>query len=342
MPTKHSEPFQFNLTGCKKLYDKDLPPVEYLVDNFIMTSGLTYLVGGPGCFKTGIMMLTSICGAKGSEVLHFDVKKPFKTLFIDEENGLANTKFKFVQLLNGLEYDINDFKNDDIIFSNISSFKFNELHIHTLEKLIKTHKPDLIVIDNIARCLVGNERDEKDVSAVLNLLKPLMEKYGTAFVIIHHTRKGNGTSLEDISGSRDFGAQCDNAFFISETDKEDNKKEFTLKHVKTRFGIEIPDVSFNVSGNADDLIVEYSTTVVEKKEKFNMVRLQMLDFLRAQPNGAATFSDILTYIGDIGSERLLHSVINWTIKIGQLNKLKRGLYAIPKKKKKSIDINNLM
>lgn len=331
MPTKHMAPFEFNIIGCKTLYNKDLPSIEYLVDKFIMKGGLTYLVGGPGSFKTGVMLLTSLCGARGQKVLNFDVKKPFRTLFIDEENGIINTKFKFAQILRGLEYDIDDFKDDDIIFSNISSFKFNELDIHALEDLIKKYKPNLIVIDNIARCLVGSERDEKDVAAVFNMIKPLIEKYRVSFVIIHHTRKGSGNTLEDISGSRDFGAQCDGAFILSETNRENDKKEFTLTQKKIKYGIEIPDVIFNVSGNADKLIVEYEETSVEKKEKWQLVRTETLDFILMEPDQRATFGDILDAVKHIGSERLLHNVIDWMVKKYQLKRVKKGVYAIPKK-----------
>jgi len=263
--TKHLQTFKFNLIGGKALYNRDLPTIDYLVDDFIIKGGLTYIVGPPASFKTGLMLLTSINGACRNKLLNFKIKKPFTTLFIDEENGIRNTKDRFVKLVDGVGIDVdNDLGDTNIVFANISNFKFVKNHIDMLELVVKQLKPDLIVIDNIARCLKGDERNEQDVSEILNLIKPLIETYGVSFVIIHHCRKGNGTTLEDISGSRDFGGQCDNAFLLKQCGKKDKVKKFVVSQVKSKYGLEMDAINFTVeSSDTDDLLVKYVGTAVE-------------------------------------------------------------------------------
>jgi len=285
MVVQHLTPFKFRLIGARDLYDKELPPIQYLVDDFIIQAGLTYIVGPPASFKTGLMMLISIAGACRSNVIGFDIKKPFRTLFIDEENGIINTKDRFVKLIKGLDVDIHkDVKNTDIIFSNISSFVFIKHHVDGLEEEIKKYKPDLIIIDNIARCLQGSERDEQDVSLILKLIKPLIETYGVAFVIIHHTRKGNAKTLEDISGSRDFGGQCDNAFMLKQFGKTDNVKKFVLTQVKSKYGVEMDAINFSVSGD-DVLNVRFLGTASEniKKSKASKIVVDVMKFIEDNP-----------------------------------------------------------
>jgi RecA-family ATPase len=249
------------------LYEKELPPIEYLIDDFIIKAGLTYVVGPPASFKTGLMMLAAIIGACRKSLIGFNVKKPFRTLFIDEENGIRNTKDRFVKLVDGLGIDVKkELGNKEIIFSNIAGFKFFFHHIEELKRLIKKHKPDLIIIDNIARCMLGSERDEQDVSKILGMLKPIIEEYKTSFVVIHHTRKGNATSLDDISGSRDFGGQCDNAFLLKEIGKEGVTKKFKLTQVKAKYGLGIDAINFTVQGD-DNLEVSYAGTAKENIKK---------------------------------------------------------------------------
>jgi len=256
--------FKFNLIGAQNLYKKDLPEIDYLIDDFIIKAGLTYIVGPPASFKTGLMILTAIAGACRKKLLNFNINKPFKTLFIDEENGIRNTKDRFVKLLNGLNVDIfKEIKDADIIFANISNFVFTKYHVDELEEVIKKYTPDLIVVDNVARCLKGSERDEKDVALILCLLKPLIEKYGVSFVIIHHTRKGNAKKLDDIRGSGDFGGQCDNTFMLRQCGRKDKVKKFIMIHSKARYGLEIDAINFTVDSVDDELYVKYVGTAVD-------------------------------------------------------------------------------
>ena len=281
----HLPPFKFNLIGAKDLYHKELPPIQYLVDDFIIKAGLTYIVGPPGSFKTGLMMLISIAGASKDNIINFNINKPFKTLFIDEENGIINTKDRFVHLVKGLQIDVDkEIKNEDIVFANISGFTFTPFNLNGLKELIEENKPDLIVIDNIARCIVGSERDEQDVARILGMIKPIIEAYGVAFVIIHHTRKGDAMDLNDISGSRDFGAQCDNAFIVKEFKKKSSVKHFVLKQVKSKFGLGMDAINFTVEGD-DRLFVKYIGTATENiKYLAEEIKTILIDWIIDNPH----------------------------------------------------------
>ena len=80
-----------------------------------------------------------------------------------------------------------------------------------------------------------------------------------AIVIIHHTRKGSEYELEDMSGSRDFGAQCDNAFILCEIKKlrTTDRKIFLLKQIKAKHGMEMSAINFIVQGNDEKLVITY-------------------------------------------------------------------------------------
>jgi len=254
---KHHQ-LKFKLTTGKDLYNEQLPPMKYLIDTYLIEESLVYYAGPPGSFKTGFLIQSALCGATGKNLMgEFSVNKRFKTLFIDEENGKRRTKSKFDRITDGLDIDVNkELNGDDIVFANISGFKISKEWAKKLEEYIKKFNPDLIVIDNIARCLVGSERDERDVANIHSLLKPLIEKYGVTIVIIHHCRKkdekNTPRTLEDLSGSRDFGGQCDEAFLLDVYKKSDDEtKIFKLIQLKRKDGLEHKPINFKVIGNID-------------------------------------------------------------------------------------------
>ena len=348
--TVHAEPFIFNTITAKKLYDTELPPVTYLIDNLIPEQSLIYLAGPSASFKTGFMINLSLLGACRDEVLGFKVNKPLRVLFIDEENGIRRTKHKFKRILDATDIDIHEeLKDDQIIFSTISQFKIQQLHIDGLKLLIEKHKPNLIVIDNIARCFVGSERDEQQVSQIHRLLKPIQEEYGISFVIIHHTRKadtkGKGRkTLDDISGSRDFGAQCDEAFLLEKfRNVDDRTTTFKLIQLKSKDNAEMEGINFDVIGRDDSpLRIEFSGTIRENanEAKFKIQR-KIIELFQEEGKDTLTTKVIQGAMEEEGHKRTyILETLKAMVDGGILNRPKRGHYQFFEKYEIPVHKNN--
>lgn len=322
----------FNLISAQTLFNKELPKIEYLVDKLIIKRGLTYFVGPPASFKTGLLLLSSILGATKTNVLGFKVDKPFRTLFIDEENGQIGTKDKLVKLLNGAGIDIKELSDNKLFFSIISGFQITQPYIDKLIDVIKQYKPDLIVIDNIARCMVGNERDEQDVTKILGLLKPLIETYEISIVIIHHTRKNNDNNLESISGSRDFGAQCDNAFLLQQCGKRNDIKTFLLKQVKCKHNVEIDSINFNVYGNDNTLHVEYLGTAKDNmKSIVQKIRYDLVEWLVRNKRKEYKTKELTGAMISLGyKDSSIRTAIDELVRENMLVNPKYGFYSVAK------------
>ena len=293
---------RFKITLDKDLYNSVIPDVEYLISRYVCDASLIYYAGPPGSFKTGILSYVAICGAYKKKMLNGTVKKNFRTLFIDEENGKTRTKLKLKRLVDGLGLEKK--LNNKIAFANISGFRIEKGWVDDLEKLIDKGKFDLVVIDNIARCLVGSERDEKDVSKIHALLKPLIEKHGVTIVIIHHLRKGDykvkaPKTLSDISGSRDFGGQCDEAFLLDEYKRKGNDtKIFKLIQLKRKDGLEYPAINFSVTGVMDEfnitpLTVKYMSTISEAMNKMALkISVVIRKYVKDNPKAEYTTKEL--------------------------------------------------
>jgi hypothetical protein len=283
----------FKITNGSVLLSEDIKPISYMIDTILCEESLIYFAGPPGSFKTGFMIHVALCGATGKPVLnHYKVNNRFKTLFLDEENGKRRTKYKFDRLVRGLGLKGTEEEIKDIDFQCIQGFKINDNWISDLERLIIAGGYKLIVVDNIARCFVGSERDEQDVSKIQSLLKPLIENQHVTIVILHHCRKPDEQrkyrpTLNDIRGSGDFGGQCDEAFLLDTFGLQgEHTKIFTLYQLKIKDGEEMPSISIKLTGDSkknSPLQVIFHAEVSQltenkKRAKFETLEGKILDW----------------------------------------------------------------
>jgi len=296
-----------------------IPDITHLVEGLFEENALIYIAGTPGSAKTLFMMFTALCGATKSEMFGvFKIKTPFKTLFIDEENGLQRTKFKLHRLMKTMEIT-----TDQVKFSCLKGFKIHKDWVQELEKMIIKEKPKVVVLDSFVRVFMGDERDEKAVRQIHYLLKPLIEKCKVTIFILHHLRKElmrvkTPRTLDDIRGSGDIGGQCDQAFLLQRYGNvKDYTKTFECIPLKEKDGIEGSGFNFKIKGKpgTDELRFLWGGTIKEnienalKKTKSDIIEwLQkngntgcLADFKRELRHGNSTITKALNEMVDEGT-----------------------------------------
>jgi len=324
---------EFKIVDIVDLMDADIPNIEYLIEDIIMKGGLTYFVGQSGSFKTGILMKAVLCGATKDPFLNIPIKKSFKTLWIDEENGQVILRTKILQTVNGHPTTYKHILKGKTYFTIIEGFEFHPAYIKLLNKIIKDNHIDLVVIDSIARTMIGSERDESDVNKILGMIKPIMEE-GTAFAIIHHTRKGSEGTLDDIAGSRDFAAMADYVYMISYNHSTSTGKQFQLKCVKSRVTEGSLDINFHVEGTKDKLDITYAGTTKQAVQSANQTKQQrctstILKYIQEHPSITKYKSSaLITQFKKPFSESLVRRSIADLSESGILSKEKGGVYSV--------------
>lgn len=292
--------FKFNLIDGYSLYKKKMKSLEYLVENFISEESLVYFIGHEGTFKTGLALLLAIAGAILDNFLGFKIKRPIKTLFIDEENGIRRTKHKFDRLINGLDIESKKLKEKlegKISFSSLSSFKINVECVNQLEEVIKENNFNLVIIDNITRTFFGNEDKSDDVKHVHKLLKPLATKYNVTFIILHHTPKGR----LDARGSGDFKGQADEMFMFDTYKRKGDTKIFKLLQIKQKDGLEMEPINFEVKGTRNPptpLYVSYGGSIKENIDNQSSIdAIEIKEWWENNPEPYKKTNDIMVAMG---------------------------------------------
>jgi len=150
-----------------------------------------------------------------------------------------------------------------ICFSNLKIDKTGDLG--KIEEIIKEHKPNLFVVDTYRRGISFEENDAGAVSKLfVDQLRPIVEKYGTTIILIHHDRKGEtqGDEMDMIRGSSDLANYAD--FILKNVRKGNN---LILKQLKMRNAPEHKDIEIRVESNEDSHVSFISSGDYEPQTK---------------------------------------------------------------------------
>ena len=311
----------------RKLLKSNIPPVEFLVEKFVVKAGLTYLFGPPGAFKSNFMLYMSLNAIQGKNLFNFNIKHPIKILWIDEENRDRGMKDKITKLTKNME--INGVNDNNLLIFYSNNFNILEKEdLKSLEQYISKGSYDLVVIDSIAKVFPLDERHEKDVAKIYKALEPLMNQ-GTSFVLIHHARKaGQGQTyrtMEDISGSREFAAMADNMIYMQAIY---NTNQFLVKNFKPRHHKPFEDFTFSVEGE-NELIVEY--VGLKGEELIKQISAEIIQYTKENQKDQYTTRDFQDNMQEKGfKETNIYNALNLLVNGKYLVKPKQGIYEVKK------------
>lgn len=184
------------------------PTLNWRINKILPSRGITILGGSSGSYKTWAAMQLALACASGNNFLeNFPVEK-CNVLYVDEENGDITLLNRFQMLINGFQLK-DDFNNLHLsIFDNIKLD--DEKNVGRLASVIKRNNIKVVIFDSMVRCMNGEEDKARDVRKVFENLKKLFTIFPEiSFVILHHTSKGKGNSMDKLRGSGDFAAFAD-------------------------------------------------------------------------------------------------------------------------------------
>ena len=239
--------FDKSLISAEDILNMDIPPIEWDVEGLIITNGYHFLAGLAGKFKTYLSFFLARSFITGEPFLGRTVKKR-KVLLVDEESRERTLKERTKKVLS----DLTPEQRHNFKYSISKGIKFDDTHIAQLEEDIKNSKAEVVIMDSFARFFIGNENSADDVKKSFQLLKPMMEKYGCSFIIIHHFNKNNTNNMNSLRGSSDLTAQCDTILVIN----EDFKDNYSIWLEKNRHGEKGDKLRFRAVDSTDNQTLE--------------------------------------------------------------------------------------
>gem|GEM_PF-2138377 len=152
----------------------NLPPVEWLIDGLVQKDALGMVFGDPGIGKSFYVLdLSLILGNAGYNVVYN---------ISEDERGFAE-RIRAWCYHHKLPPKITP-------VSGTVPFLDETLREIFMESLGRS-KPDVIVIDTVARSMLGgDENSARDVGQYIHFCEELRHRFGCTIILVHHTNKG--------------------------------------------------------------------------------------------------------------------------------------------------------
>lgn len=168
---------------------ESLPPLAWLADQIVPLGGLAALYGTPGSAKSFLGVDLALSLAAGLPWLGRDVVRG-GTLYVVGE-GLAGLgqrvrAWKAAHGLAGTTLGVG------FVTQSVDLMRAGDA-ARTIAAVRSTgavqQPPQLIVFDTLARCMIGDENDTKDMSRAIATADLMRHATGAAVLIVHHTKK---------------------------------------------------------------------------------------------------------------------------------------------------------
>jgi hypothetical protein len=162
--------------------DRELPPIDRLLGDFITTTTRAFLVGRTGLGKTMFGLACAIGMAFGIGFLHWRSERPARVLYIDGEmpaelliqrvKDAARRIGREDLIGNLMVFSTEDAEDIAALFPMLGMFEplNTDAGQEFIKRLVGMLKPDAIILDNVQSLLAGVQKEEETWIPVLPLV----------------------------------------------------------------------------------------------------------------------------------------------------------------------------
>jgi len=211
-PMETGRAFQFDIKSFAGFdyMGGDFKEYDWLIKDSFRRGQLGLLCGPPGCGKGIFSIQLTLALAAGQDLFdgHWPIDVPAKVMFIsaeddrevlhhriyyasqhlgEEERKKAGNNFWAIPVHGRVSLCENT-RNDGIKPT---------INLDDLRNLVDSVRPDLIILDTLARFFEVDENDNPAVTAACGLLEDIIQEYGCNIILVHHASKASGDLATD-------------------------------------------------------------------------------------------------------------------------------------------------
>ena len=285
---------QWTILGLQDAYkDADVPP--WLIRDLVMANTVTLVSAHPHAMKSLSWLFASLEGVVTKKVFgHFEAPKLNNVLFIETEDPEWLVKKR----LQGFAKGLNLKEGRDIPgFHFVCPGPFGlTAEIKRLEKLIKNHKLDLIVLSTLQNVLEGRDwRDQKEMAEVL---KNLVQTARLCPIVVL-THSPQDQRQRRAAGTITLGANCATLIHYDKSVIHKTGDTFVSLSVDSKAGATEPEFSLKLLTDPKDSDPVSSVRGLiyagKGKKRKRSDKDAILDFLEENPD--ATTEEIMEATG---------------------------------------------
>ena len=193
----------------------NMPPKEWLFENFIGKGDLAMIYGEPGCGKTFVVIDMIFAGCLGKRfAMRFEPSKQMNIAYCaGEGNGGLPARFNAASAHYGVKKlpNFTFFPIVPQLYDGDSNGSLDGIKTFIAEWKVRqdagiTQPLDILIIDTMHSAIVGaDENSSKDIGHALSMCKLATATLGCAVVLIHHSNRagtgyrGSGSILGSVN-----------------------------------------------------------------------------------------------------------------------------------------------
>jgi RecA-family ATPase len=215
--TAEDEPAPIRTLGDYLDAEIETPP-ELVTPNFLVRGGITMTYADAGKGKTSLGLHRLLAWAAGKplfpKVTTWNVPTaPLKSLLIENEGAGGLFQRKIADMVahpppHFTREDIEAMRENVLIWGEggYAGVKVDDPRkLSQVRRGIEEWEPDVVLMEPFARLHKGNENDNSEVNALLDLLEEFASKMGVGIMVAHHKRKARevegGDPMDDARGA---------------------------------------------------------------------------------------------------------------------------------------------
>ena len=190
-----------------ELYESDLPLKPVIIDGILRSSEIMNLIAAPKTGKSWLTLHLALSIASGREWLGHACSKQ-KVLYIDNELHHETSMNRLKLVLNAAQIPFDEVKDAFDFWHLRGKWKsVEEIGFRLADFKAKGY--GVIIVDAFYRALpLGtDENDNSAITNIYNMLDRFAQELGCAFILIHHTSKGNQSQKSVTDVGAGAGAQ---------------------------------------------------------------------------------------------------------------------------------------
>lgn len=198
------------LIDCDDWDETDIAPRPWVAPGMLLRGAVTVVVGEPAAGKSMLMVGWATSLVLGREYGRMKPVKPCTVLTYnteddrDEQRRRFSAQFRSIGCtpadMHGRLFRVSTESIGTLLSAPREAGMSETAAMRQLEKLIREHRPDVIMLDPLVELHEQEENDNTAIRAVMARFRSLAMQYEMAVVLLHHTRKGSA----GIAGNPDI------------------------------------------------------------------------------------------------------------------------------------------
>lgn len=299
-----------------------IPAIPWLLPGWLAEKDVALVAGAGGIGKSTTVADIGMAVASGREWCGVAPTRPVRVLYFDEEQGENDTARMLLRL---------GAPHENFRAASGQGIRLDAAEgVARLEREVASFRPGVVILDSVQQVFGStDENSATEIGGVYGHLFSLRDKYGLAFVLVHHKKKQGHyqvDTLELVRGSTAHGTQASTVWYAWAA----GGNRLNVTQAKRRSSSKRSLViAYEEEGENGPITLTGVGTVDEAEGELFRAQEWILVHMRDQGSPVRRAAIVEAAKAEGYSERNVDRALKQLRKLKAVTCLRRGVYALP-------------